>query len=532
MRKYRKFFKDHKKVKWLITLLFVGYFIIGICCFRDYGISADEMYERQTMWVNINYISTLLGREPMDVESLSTYDDKYYGSALQMPMWIVEKIGNDIAGIMEGRHFYTFSFCVIGYIFFFCMCRKLLESDMFALLGTAMLALYPRFFAEQFYNIKDMVFMSIFVMGMWATVQLIESKFSWKCVVIFCMLGGVAMTTRMPAVILVLVVIGYLWTVWLMRKQCGNVYELTWKRVILLTIGICGLFYGAFLLFLPGMWEAPIKNTLEFFREFSDLTDGQGLLLFMGEEIGESGAPWYYIPIWLLISVPVWYILLFFISGGIAVFKTGKAIKGKENILSKIFLENKYWLWSIMLAAIPWTGMVIMGSTLYNGWRHCYFLAPPLLLFALFGIRAAVKSWRKIPKAMLYGMVAAGMLIQLVWIGKNHPFEMVYFNSIGRYYADGFDRDYWSLSEYPAWQYIAVHDDSDNISINTAGTKFFRLRLREDELERVELSDNPDYFVYMYRGQRGNNYEMEGYEEYYSFEVDGFKVATIFKKKA
>lgn len=532
MGKYIENLKNCKVTKWLIAAIFVIYFIVGICCFRDYGVSADEMYERQTMWVNINYLSTLLGREPMDVENLNTYADKYYGSVLQMPTWIIEKIGNDnLAWIMEGRHLYTFSFCMLGYIFFFLMCRKLLKSNVLALLGVGMLALYPRFFAEQFYNIKDMIFMSIFIVGMWTTVQLLESKFAWKWVIVFCMVSGIAMTTRMPAVILVLVLVGYLWLIWLLRKPCGNVYNLTWKRVILLTIGICALFYGAFVLFLPGMWENPIKNTLEFFKEFSNLTDGQGLLLFMGEEIGDIGAPWYYIPVWLLISVPMWYIILFFVTLGIAFFKTGTSIKQKERVLSKIFVENKYWIWSILLVAIPWTGMAIMESTLYSGWRHCYFFAPPLVLFVLFGIRIAIKEWKKIGKAVLYGVIGLGMFMQVIWIGKHHPFEMVYFNGIGRYYADEFDRDYWSLSEWPAWQYIASHDDSEKISINTAGTKFFRLRLRKEELERVEFSDDPEYYIYMYRGQRGNSYEMDGYEEYYSFEVDGFKVATIFKKK-
>ena len=372
--------------------------------------------------------------------------------------------------------------------------------------------------------------MAVFAVGMWATVQMLESNFKPIWILIFCFISGLATTTRMPAIILVMVVIGYLWVAFLLKDVCGDYYDLTLKKVIVLTISILGLFYLFFVMLLPGLWEAPIKNTIEFFTEFSNLTDGQGVIVFMGEEIGEKGVPWYYIPIWLLISIPVWYIICFVVSGLIAIWGIVNSVKKKQNTLSLLVVEQKYWLWSILLAFIPWFGMAIMGSTLYNGWRHCYFLVAPLVLFSLFGIDWVVKKGSKYSRIILGLVIGIGMIVQTSWIGINHPNEMVYFNNFGKYYAHNFDRDYWHLSEYQAWKYIAEHDDSDKISINSSATNFFRLRLTEEELERVEFSDEPVYYIDTYRGRIGNNYQKDGYEEYHSIEVDGFKIATVFKK--
>ena len=36
-----------------------------------------------------------------------------------------------------------------------------------------------------------------------------------------------------------------------------------------------------------------------------------------------------------------------------------------------------------IIAFLPWLAMVIAHSTLYNGWRHCYFWLPPLVFFPL-----------------------------------------------------------------------------------------------------------------------------------------------------
>ena len=524
--------EDHKKI-WLslVIVCFVLYLAVGLMIYDDYSVSTDEPYERQTMWVNINYLSTVLGRESMGVQELSTYDDKYYGSVMQMPAVVLEMGKESQADIYRMRHLYTFGVCIVGYAAFYLLAYRLLRSRWLSLLGTLMMALAPRFFAEQFYNIKDMVFMAVFVVGMLATVELLERKLDWKWIPVFSFAAALATVTRMPGIILMFVLLGYVWLAFILKKVCGDFYGLTWKKVLGVTAGVLGCFVVFFVLLLPGLWEAPLKNSIEFFVEFSDLTDGGGYLIFMGQDWNGVELPWYYVPVWMLITLPVWYILCFAGAGVAYVKELVTAAKEKKNIWTEIIFENKYWLWSFLLAFLPWVGMVMVGSTLYNAWRHCYFLFAPLLLFTLFGIRKMAAWGKGAGRRVILVLALVGLVSQTGWIVRNHPYEMVYFNRIGRSQAEYFDRDYSNLSELYAWRHIAEQDHGDKITVGTAGSGLFRLMLTADELQRLEFSEDPEYFIHTYRGVVGNDLKKEGYEEWHTISVDGYKIATVFKKQ-
>ncbi|MDO4332430.1 MAG: hypothetical protein Q4C58_07030 [Eubacteriales bacterium] len=520
------------KDRWISCLLIAGfclYFFASLFIVRDYGVSTDEPQERKTMYVNANYVLTKLGRESMEgIPELDTYKDKYYGVAMQMPMAVIELLRAPVPFVYFCRHMYTFSVCLIGYAAFFLLCKRIFHSNMLALLGTVMIALYPRFFAEQFYNVKDMIFVAMYMISMWATVQLIESNFSKKWVFLFSIIVALTTNVRIVGFIFMGLVIGYLWVICVLnnlKKIDDN--GLTYRRSVLISVIMIALYFVVLVISMPGTWSNPLQGILDTFIRFSDYPGG-GNVVFMGEVMENTEIPWYYIPVWMLISIPIWYILLFFVAVYQVTKKTAAQVKNKE--IWNTVLKYKYLIWSVCLAAVPWITIAVKGANLYNGWRHCYFLVPPIILFVLYGVDAVLKNKKKTANILLGVLIAVGLLAQVKWIYVNHPYEMVYFNRIGRLYAADFDRDYWHLSEIRAWEYIAAHDDSEKITVNTSGYQFFTHVLWPEEKARVIISDNPDYYIETYRGKVGNECSKEGYEEFYSIVIDGFKVATIFKK--
>lgn len=239
--------------------------------------------------------------------------------------------------------------------------------------------------------------------------------------------------------------------------------------------------------------------------------------------------PWYYVPVWMLISTPIWYIVIFFLSV-ILIIKNVLLTK-RKNLLLKIFFEYKYLVWAITLAIVPWLIILIKEANLYNGWRHCYFLVPPLVLFVLYGVDLTSRKVNKRSKAIIALLIVIGLFNQFRWIYANHPFEMVYFNEIGKKWGAEFDRDYWHLSNLQACRYILENDDSEKITLQTSGHQFFLYMLNEDERKRIEVvDDHPAYYIETYRGKIGNDFEVDGYSELYSFKVDDFKVVTIYKR--
>ncbi len=516
----------------LIILAFVIYLILGISVYRDYGISSDEPTERVSTLVNVKYILNFFdidkAAEPEALE-LKDYKDKYYGTFLQMPTMICEIGSDDLKDAFYGRHLYTFGLCLMGYVAFFFLCKTLLKSNLPALLGTAMLALYPRFFAEQFYNIKDMVFLSTFIIAMLATVKLIESKFRWNWILCFSVAAAISTNVRIVGAIFLILILGYLLVDFICGKVWPDNYETQCKNPVLCAIALVLLFLTVFVLILPITWENPIQGIFDVFAKFSNYDDWDSTIVFMGKVIRKEELPWYYVPVWMLISLPIWYLLLFAVAMTVAICICIKKIKNKDKLILELFSKYKYVIWCISLIVGPWLGIVVMHSTLYNGWRHCYFLLPPLVLLIVIGVDYLFRVKRKYFMALLPVMLV-GAILQFTWIVRNHPYEMVYFNSVGKYFAASYDRDYWHLSALQAVRYILKNEEENKVSIKTPGNDYYRYLLTEEERDRIIEEESPKYIIETYRGKLGNDLKMDGYQEIYSITVDNFKVATIFKK--
>lgn len=534
--KVKKAMKEKNKknlINCLIVLVFLAYLALGIGIYRDYGISSDEPTERISTLVNVKYVLNFFGMDKMsgfDVPDLETYQDRYYGTFLQMPTVIFEVMGHGLSDVYYGRHLWTFLICLTGYLaFFFCL-KTIYKSKLTALLGTLMVALYPRFFGEQFYNIKDMVFAATFMVCMFTTVKLIESRFKWNWCFWFAVSAAISTNVRIVGIIFLLLVLGYLLLDFILSKtDRTGIYSRRCEHPLRCAIMLIIIYFALFVVMLPVTWKNPVSGIWEVFSKFSNFDNWDGTIVFMGNVISKEELPWYYVPVWMLISVPVWYLFLGAVAVVIGVSLCVKRIKNKENLLLLLCSRYKYVLWCVLLIAVPWLGIVVMHSTIYNGWRHCYFMLPPLVMFALFGVDYLFRKKRNWVLTIVPVMVIGGIL-QITWIVHNHPHEMVYFNNVGKWFGEYFDRDYWHLSTKDAVKYIVEHETDDKFSVETPGNKHYKYLLTEEELSRIIDEEEPLYSIETYRGKIGNDLKKDGYEEIYSIYVDDFKICTIFKK--
>lgn len=521
--------------KLLIIILFGAYFMAGILIYKDYGISTDEPTERESSFTNLKYAMDTLGIDGLEGVNgdLENYDDRYYGIAMQIPPTIAEWARNFPGWITSYhmRHLWTFMICFLGYVCFYLMCRELLKSRWLSLAGTAMIAFYPRFFAEQFYNIKDMFFVSMVMVSMYMTVRVIESKCSVLWTLLFALTAALTTNVRIVGIIFPILLLGYLWLIQILN-QCkldtGEKSYHTARTSILVMVG----YWLVYVCSMPILWKNPIKGIIEVFTRFSDFDVWNGTIVFMGNVIGRDEIPWYYIPVWLLISLPVWYLALLIVAVVVFVFAQIRKIKRHEKMQINSLFRNKYVLWAFLIGFLPWFATVVAHSTLYNAWRHCYFILPPMVLVILCVLDRLMDDLRK--DAVRKGLVLAitfCLMVQVFWIIKNHPYEMVYLNLVSRRWGADFDRDYWHLANLELCRYILENDDSETITLWTDNDRFLLL-LSDEEKGRVSIEDNPMYYLETYRGKTGNGSEMEGYEDYYSITVDGYRIATIFKKKS
>lgn len=522
-----------KVLRLLIPVAVIVYIILGRFLLTDYGISRDERAERESLLVNMNYISGLVtGQTDESVTPLFEYKDRYYGMAAQFPMAIFERVFDaDMRHLFLARHFYTFLFCILGYLCFYLFTSKIFKSRALGVLGTLMVALYPRFFAEQFYNIKDMVFMSLYMINFYVIYRLIENGYRWRNCLLFILVAAVSVNVRIMGAIFPVMVLGYMWIFGIRQKREDGENSLSVKKAL----GQTGAMILGIILMLvvltPVTWHDPFKQMVNMFKTFLNYGRWNGTIVFMGEILTKEQLPWYYVPVWLLISLPVWYLILAVASVILFMIALSASIRKKKNFFD-IVDGNRYVIMASAAGFLPWLSVAITHATIYNGWRHLYFVMPSLVVVLLWTIKRlfSLSKGVRIAAAVL---VLTGLLTQTVWICKYHPYEYVYLNEIGSLFGDSFDRDYWTLSEFQAYERIRDVNPEltgrDYFWMGSQGAGYFEWLLKDDENAKVAVrAEDYDYFVAFYRGIIGNEFAVDDFTEIDAITVNGFKIASIY----
>jgi len=553
--------KKVKKSTYAAILVFALMLLAGLLVYKDYGVSIDDPIQRIRSLVTYKYIMhTLFGRTipALDAYPLaSVYNGQYYGVFLQLPMVLIEDLTGftmDMQSVWFMRHLVMFLYCYIGYICFYFTGKKLFHNDWIALLGTVMLFLYPRYFAGQFLYIKDMLFAATVMAAMWATVMFLEKGESFRWGVVFCIVTAITANQRFMGMIFPALLVGYLFLRDLfVRRSFRKGRRVIWKRIgVYAAIGFG--FLLAYLAVSPACWTDTFMSFARSIYQFAYYDIWQGCSVFAGRFVYWDEIPWYYMSVWLLISLPILYLLLFFVSVPLFVVRTVRIVKTSvhaegglpENAdttaASRVFAglldaPFRYWLLSAVLFFAPLLLIIVCHSVVYTNWRQMYFLLVPFVICCMFALQWLYrKLTKKSLRVALTAVLLAGLLFQAGWIVVNHPFEIVYLNRTAVAYGDQFDRDSSRSSGYSALQYLAENAQEDTIVLNSSSCDYRYVMesvslLSADQQARFIGEENGEYIIETYRYTFGDAVH-EGYEEWYSFYVDGFKVVTIFKKCA
>jgi hypothetical protein len=174
-------------------------------------------------------------------------------------------------------------------------------------------------------------------------------------------------------------------------------------------------------------------------------------VLFEGATIPSHAVPRRYVPEWIAITTPP--ATLLFLAIGIAVLARRM---GRDDPRARAVAA--FLLASLCL---PLLACVVLGPTLYDGWRHVLFLAVPMAIAAALGLEHALASSRRI-LALTAGAVAAlGFAATAAAMVRLHPYQYVYFNaSVGglRGAAGRYDTDYWAKSYREAALWLATRE--------------------------------------------------------------------------
>ena len=229
------------------------FLVAGLAIVDDYGVSVDMGFQRLVALNTINYVLH-------NDQTLLRTHDRFYGVAFELPLLLLTErvLGlEDPRQVYLARHVLTHLFFLLGGFCCYLLALRLSGDRLIALLVMLMFLLSPRLYAHSFFNSKDAVFASAFVMAL-----LFASRaFDKDSVGAYRQCGaaaGLLVNLRIMGAVLVAVVLVFRAWAWFRAEGAAA------RRRAVATIGVF-ILWGVVVLFisLPYLWGDPAGRLAE-----------------------------------------------------------------------------------------------------------------------------------------------------------------------------------------------------------------------------------------------------------------------------
>lgn len=371
---------------------------------------------------------------------------KYYGQSVDNLSAYINRTF-DIDSEYATRHYIG---AFIGWLLLIVIASIALEvtgSRAVALLSIALFIISPRPMGQLFGNLKDIPFALGYSISVLYGVKILKRFHKPKWLDVISMGLGIAFANSIRfGGFVVLLELGLVGVTWIAFKAITDIrsrlnsstavnrdlyiYNKNWWLTISIKVVVVTLIgYLLALIFWPYGQIDIIHNPLEALRvmEHYKVSIRQ---IFMGEVYWSTDLPWYYITVWLFISIPE-IVLIGFIAGVvISIYKRESAFKQLP-------------IYLLLLSTIfPIVYVILKGSNLYSGWRQFYFIYPTMVVLASIGsisIYKIVVSFldrnivsKVVKRALVISNIAifVGLgVAPIIHTVDTYPTEYVYFNS-------------------------------------------------------------------------------------------------------
>ncbi len=284
----------------------------------------------------------------------------------------------------------------------------------------------PRIFGEGMNNPKDIPFAAGFTLAVYATIAFLQDgRKGMLRHALLMMLGfGIAFGVRAAGGLLFF---AYLAAFFLFWKIFDPAAKSSWwqdkaarKKLLIFAAGgiIGGYILG--LLFWPWGLQSPIGHPLESLQGMTN-RETKIRTLFEGRYMLNSNMPWYYEFKWIFISNP-----LAVIAGVILFAVLGFTQRKAAGLFSYTAL--------LFAALFPLLYMIYKHSSVYDTWRHVFFVYPYWAVMAALGwqyVGSLVAG--RFAKAGAYsghGIALLALIPAIAWTIRVHPNQYVYFNEL------------------------------------------------------------------------------------------------------
>lgn len=456
------------KVGIVIALLLV----VGLGTVGDQGVSTDERDDALAIYWNLRLLET--GQPipnnvayygtvfPFVSEAVFQVRSLFENGALRSEYFTNGGSTHDLTARVEFReriltkHILTFLFSLLAYASAAGLVGILSGANN-AWLGPILLALIPRFWGETFFNPRDIPFAIMFTVGSllgallvghYLRVPLEGARVGRNRTTVYSLLYGVIVglctgTRSAGFLLLAFVAIAHL------VASIGQKARLKDLLRFSLFYGLAvGAWAATVIAIHPASWAGPVQWFNEGLGMLSRHTAWDGSNLFNGRYIPGMYTPWYYLPVWLMITTPE-FIQVTALGGALVFLFTFRRLRPVQQAAAVLLV--------LQIAFLPGLA-VLRDSTLYNGLRQFLFLLPAVAVVAASGWAWLLSAQRprilRVSGLLLLPVLSFPVIADMVAL---HPYEYIYFNrTFGGLPAayNRFETDYFGLSLREGMEWI------------------------------------------------------------------------------
>ena len=456
----------------ILALIACALFLLaGLAIVDDYGVPMDTGPQWATAINTLNYV--LHGDQIL----LQTHD-RFYGAAFELPLLLLTE---RVLGLEDPRHVYltrhvlTHLFFLTGGFCCYLLAFRLSGDRLAALLVMALFLLSPRLYAHSFFNSKDPVFASAFVMAL----LFVSRAFDRDSVGAYRWCGaaaGLLVNLRIMGVVLFAAVLVFRAWAWF-RAEGRRA-----RRRAAATTGAFAL-WGVLVLFisLPYLWGDPAGRLAEMVVV---LANHPNIVfeLFRGEVFSNAALPWDYVLRWFAISQPPVTLLLGLLGLVALSLAAGGVVRRGAGAGPGAAWGGAELRFGVLLAscfALPLVAFALLRPNTLTGWRQFYFLHGPFCLlatFALMGLRQLAA--RGLRKEWVGGaacaLTVAGLGAAALEMAQIHPHQYLYFNFLAdrktpERLRERYSMDYWSMMLRQGYEHILRQMPASTINMRPRG---------------------------------------------------------------
>ena len=406
---------------------------LGGATVDDTYVTRDEQDMRDLGLATARYV---MGMD----DALLRHYVRFYGVAFELPL-----VGMELAlDLRSLRSVYTLRHLVNHFLFLvaglacYLLAQRLFNNDGLAFVALLLFVLHPRLYAHSLFNTKDIPFLSLFAI----TLLLAHHAFRKGSAAAFVACGmATALATNIRIGGLMLFV-GVLGVRLLDLARAGDRRE----RIRVTRSVVCFVVAAGVTCYCtwPYLWADPIGRFLD---AFAYMGHHQEVLysLFQGVVHSSANLPPHYLVTWIAITTPPATLLLAAIGVGVVLWR---ATRRSATVLRDDWL--RFHLMLCVFLALPLVVVAVLGSHVYHGWRHVYFVHAPLVLLAITGLSwllTGPRGWR----IGISGLTLTALIATAWALSATHPNGTVYFNYLvdrktPQHLAARYDLDYYGAS--------------------------------------------------------------------------------------